>query len=49
VIDQETVSVEVNGKAVTARVSVNGRTPEGVALLRGVPYQAGLTELKVIE
>ncbi|MCA9955393.1 MAG: NADH-quinone oxidoreductase subunit NuoG [Ardenticatenaceae bacterium] len=48
VMDQETVSVAVNGQTVAAKVSVNGRTPEGVALLRGVPYQAGLTELKVI-
>jgi len=31
------------------KVQVNGRTPQGVVLLRGVPYQAGLTELKVIK
>ena len=47
--DAETVSVEVNGKATEATLHVNGRAPEGVALLRGVPYQAGLTELKVIK
>ncbi|MCA9946590.1 MAG: NADH-quinone oxidoreductase subunit NuoG [Anaerolineales bacterium] len=41
------VAVEVNGKPVTVQVAVNGRTPEGVALLRGVPYQAGLAELKL--
>jgi NADH-quinone oxidoreductase subunit G len=40
------VSVEVNGKAVAAKLHVNGHAPEGVALLRGVPYQAGLAELK---
>ena len=47
--DAETVSVEVNGKVTKATLHVNGRAPEGVALLRGVPYQAGLTELKVIK
>ncbi len=45
----ETVSVEVNGKMMVAKLHVNGDAPEGVALLRGVPYQAGLTELNVIE
>ncbi|MBK8905575.1 MAG: NADH-quinone oxidoreductase subunit NuoG [Anaerolineaceae bacterium] len=49
VMDQEAVSVEVNGKAVAVEVQVNGRPPQGVALLRGVPYLAGLTELKVIK
>jgi hypothetical protein len=43
----ETVSVEVNGQTTNAKLSVDGRTPEGVALLRGVPYQAGLAELKL--
>ncbi len=47
--DQEAVSVEVNGKAVAVKVQVNGRAPQGVALLRGVPYQAGRAELKVIK
>jgi len=31
------------------KVQVNGRAPQGVALLRGVPYQAGRAELKVIK
>ncbi len=45
----ETVTVAVNGEATVVRLHVNGRAPEGVALLSGVPYQAGLAELKVIE
>lgn len=49
VMDQATVSVAINGQVVAAKVNINGRTPQGVALLKGVPYQAGLTELKIIE
>ena len=45
--DAETVTVEVNGQAIKVKLYVNGRTPQGVALLRGVPYQAGLAELKL--
>jgi hypothetical protein len=45
--EAETVSVEVNGKATVAKLRINGHAPQGVALLRGVPYQAGLTELKL--
>jgi predicted molibdopterin-dependent oxidoreductase YjgC len=45
--DAETVFVEVNGKTTEVKLHVNGRAPEGVALLSGVPYQAGLAELKL--
>jgi NADH-quinone oxidoreductase subunit G len=45
--ETETVSVEVNGKTTVAKLRINGHAPQGVALLRGVPYQAGLTELKL--
>jgi len=45
--DAETVTVEVNGKATKVMLHVNGRAPEGVALLSGVSYQAGITELKL--
>jgi hypothetical protein len=45
--DAETDFVEVNGKTTEVKLHVNGRAPEGVALLSGVPYQAGLAELKL--
>ncbi|MAT97788.1 MAG: NADH dehydrogenase (quinone) subunit G [Anaerolineaceae bacterium] len=45
--DAETVTIEVNGQAIEVTLCVNGRAPEGVALLSGVPYQAGLAELKL--
>ncbi|MBK7897415.1 MAG: NADH-quinone oxidoreductase subunit NuoG [Anaerolineaceae bacterium] len=44
----EKVMVEVAGRGVETAVRLSEDTPEGVALLRGVPYQAGLTELKVM-
>ena len=43
----ETVTIEINGKPAAAQVKVNGHAPEGVALLRGVPYQAATAELKL--
>ena len=46
-MDGETVAVELNGKKTVAKLSVNGHAPEGVALLRGVPYQSGIADLKL--
>ena len=37
----EKVSVGVNGKTVLATVHINGRTPQGLALLKGVSYWPG--------
>lgn len=45
--DAETVSVDFNGRQIEAQLHINGHAPEGLALLRGVPYQAGLAELKL--
>jgi NADH-quinone oxidoreductase subunit G len=45
--NDEPVSVEFNGKTAVVKVHINGHAPEGVALLRGVPYRAGISELKL--
>ena len=45
--NDETIAIAVNGKTVAAKLHLNGDAPEGVALLRGVPYQAGIGELKL--
>lgn len=45
--DAGTITVDVNGKATKVTLHVDGRVPQGVALLRGVPYQAGISELKL--
>ncbi len=47
--DAETVTIAVHGKSTNVKLQINGRAPEGVALLSGVPYQAGLAELKITE
>ncbi|MCA9968686.1 MAG: molybdopterin-dependent oxidoreductase [Anaerolineales bacterium] len=39
--------VGVNGRGVTAMVQVNDDTPEGVALLRGVPYWPGTAVARI--
>lgn len=44
--EDESIQLELNGKAAEVKVHVNGRAPEGVALLHGVPYLAGIAELK---
>lgn len=44
--EDESIQLELNGSVAEVKVHVNGRAPEGVALLHGVPYQAGVAELK---
>ncbi|MCP4416764.1 MAG: NADH-quinone oxidoreductase subunit NuoG [Chloroflexi bacterium] len=46
-VDGDAVGIEVSGGVIEVAVCVNGRSPKQVALLRGVPYQAGITELKI--
>ena len=41
--------VTANGKTFEATTSVNGEAPEGVALLRGVPFVAGTAVIESIE
>ena len=43
----EAVSIDAYGKSFAVNVIISGHAPEGVALLRGVPYQAGTAELKL--
>lgn len=45
--NEDSVGVELGSKTVTVKVHLNKQAPEGVALLRGVPYQAGTAELKL--
>ncbi|VAW40496.1 NADH-ubiquinone oxidoreductase chain G [hydrothermal vent metagenome] len=44
--EDDTIQLDLNGKSIEVNVHVNGRAPEHLALLRGVPYQAGIAELK---
>lgn len=41
------VNITVAAMSVTAQVHVNGNAPAGLALLRGVPYQAGTTNFEI--
>jgi NADH-quinone oxidoreductase subunit G len=45
--DAESVTIDVNGKLTEAALRVNEDAPVGVALLSGVPYQAGVTALQL--
>ena len=41
--------VAVNGRKISARVSVNGRAPAGLALISGVPWFPGMVELSTTD
>jgi hypothetical protein len=45
--NDDTVFVDLNGRQMTVKLNISKHTPEGVALLRGVPYQPGTAELKL--
>lgn len=45
----DSVQVTVNGRAYAATAHVNGKAPQGVALLRGVPFVAGTAVVESIE
>lgn len=47
--DGDRVRFEVNGRAYEATAHVNGSTPGGLVLLRGVPYKAGTAVVESIE
>ena len=47
VADGNQVNISVAGMSVSANVHVNGNAPAGLALLRGVPYQAGTTNFEL--
>ena len=45
----EKVSVGVSGKTVLAAVHINGNTPPGLALLRGVAYWPGTAVAEIYQ
>lgn len=47
VTDEMMASITVAGRDLAVMVQVNGRTPQGVALLRGVPYIPGTPRLEL--
>ena len=47
VADGDTVNITVDDMSAAAQVHVNGNAPAGLALLRGVPYQAGTTNFEL--
>jgi NADH-quinone oxidoreductase subunit G len=49
VVNGTAVTVTANGKSYEATASVNGAAPEGVALLRGVPFVAGTAVIESIK